>query len=371
MATPFASRKYVNSATEDLFDTAYYDSDSKKIIFKHGSTQKAYIDATAFIKDGMVSTVAIVNVPDDEEPSGVADGDYIKVKFNTDAGSDPIYIPLTDIFNPANYYDKTAADGRFVQKETGKWLFSGSYNDLTDKPTIPAPVSVDATLTTQGAAADAKAVGDALAAKQDALSAAQLANIAAVPNKANTTDLHYALATLTPGSGTWSFSGASDEIAADLHMVWSGYWVLTYGSNQVGGESGDEDDLSVTFTNVTIGSGDVSTITATRPYAHGATLLDRAVNAVPVTGATTLTLPALVNAGKARDLLVRLEISGSTVPTITISPDGNESVTYETDSDEFPVPDAEGTWLYSFTETAAHTFAVSLKKVNTVTQGGA
>ena len=39
---------------------------------------------------------------------------------------------------------------------------SGSYNDLTDKPTIPTPVSVDASLTTQGAAADAKAVGDAL-----------------------------------------------------------------------------------------------------------------------------------------------------------------------------------------------------------------
>ena len=39
---------------------------------------------------------------------------------------------------------------------------SGSYNDLSDKPNIPA---VDATLNTQGAAADAKATGDALAAK--------------------------------------------------------------------------------------------------------------------------------------------------------------------------------------------------------------
>ena len=39
---------------------------------------------------------------------------------------------------------------------------SGSYNDLSNKPSIP---TVDATLTTQGAAADAKATGDALAAK--------------------------------------------------------------------------------------------------------------------------------------------------------------------------------------------------------------
>lgn len=45
----------------------------------------------------------------------------------------------------SDYYDKTAADGRFVQKETGKGL-----------------VAVDATLATHGAAADAKAVGDAL-----------------------------------------------------------------------------------------------------------------------------------------------------------------------------------------------------------------
>ena len=39
---------------------------------------------------------------------------------------------------------------------------SGSYNDLSNKPNIPA---VDPALTTQGAAADAKATGDALAAK--------------------------------------------------------------------------------------------------------------------------------------------------------------------------------------------------------------
>lgn len=39
---------------------------------------------------------------------------------------------------------------------------SGSYDDLSGKPVIPPAVAFDATLTTQGAAADAKAVGDAL-----------------------------------------------------------------------------------------------------------------------------------------------------------------------------------------------------------------
>lgn len=102
------------------------------------------------------------------------------------------------------------------------------------------------------------------------------------------------------------------------------------------------------------------------------TLLDRAGNRVVVSGDTTLTLPALVDAGKARDFLVRLEISGSTVPTITFAAPTGETIVYETDGDEFPVPDEAGDWLYSFTESCvAHTFAVALKKVNEVAQGGA
>ena len=86
---------------EDYFDGAEYDSNTKRINFKHGNTIKAYIDATAFIKDGMVDTVAISN------------GNLV-ITFNTDAGKQPISIPLTDIFNPANYYDKTTADNTFA-----------------------------------------------------------------------------------------------------------------------------------------------------------------------------------------------------------------------------------------------------------------
>lgn len=101
------------------------------------------------------------------------------------------------------------------------------------------------------------------------------------------------------------------------------------------------------------------------------TLLDRAGNRVVVSGDTTLTLPAAVP-GYLRDFLVRLEISGSTVPTIIFAAPTGETITYETDGDEFPVPDETGTWSYSFTENCvAHKFAVSLKKVQTVAQGGA
>lgn len=49
----------------------------------------------------------------------------------------------------------------------GTSSFSGSYNDLTSKPTIPTQVTIDSTLKQSGQAADAKAVGDALATKLD------------------------------------------------------------------------------------------------------------------------------------------------------------------------------------------------------------
>ena len=137
----------------NFFDGAEYDSQTKRINFKHSNTVIAYIDATAFIKDGMVDTVAISN------------GNLV-ITFNTDAGKQPISIPLTDIFNPANYYDKTAADAKFATKteldtkeevistalndlETNKAdsadlatvATSGDYDDLTNKPTIPDAVS--------------------------------------------------------------------------------------------------------------------------------------------------------------------------------------------------------------------------------------
>ena len=90
-----------DSALENYFDGAEYDSNTRRINFKHGNTIKAYIDANAFIKDGMVENVEISN------------GNLV-ITFNTDAGKQPISIPLTDIFNPANYYDKTTADNTFA-----------------------------------------------------------------------------------------------------------------------------------------------------------------------------------------------------------------------------------------------------------------
>ena len=167
---------------EDYFDGAEYDSNTRRINFKHGNTIKAYIDANAFIKDGMVENVEISN------------GNLV-ITFNTDAGKQPISIPLTDIFNPANYYDKTTADNTFATqvvvnqeiaariqgdadintalgtkadksdtytktevdtalalKQDASTAFSGDYNDLSNKPdlTVYAESADLATVATSG-----------------------------------------------------------------------------------------------------------------------------------------------------------------------------------------------------------------------------
>ena len=180
---------------------------------------------------------------------------------------------------------------------------------------------------------------------------------------AEPSDLPYRL--VEPGK--WEFSGVPEghTITEGPYFQDGDGWIIVlddvtlYYSDEM-----SESAMSLTWHY----DADGATITSTRPSLPGH-LLDRAGNRVVVSGDTTLTLPALEHAGKLRDFLVRLEIGGSTVPTITISPDGNESVTYETDGDEFPVPDEAGDWLYSFTESCvAHKFAVSLKKVNEVAQ---
>ena len=76
------------------FDGAEYVSSAKTIIFTNGGVVKDSIDATDFIKDGMVSAVTVT-------------GGNMVITFNTDAGHEDISIPLTDIFDPDLYYTKT------------------------------------------------------------------------------------------------------------------------------------------------------------------------------------------------------------------------------------------------------------------------
>lgn len=100
-------------------DSAEWDKTTKKIYFKNQGTilNPFTIDGTDFIKDGMIDEVKIEN-------------DKLVIIFNTDSGKERIEIPLSEIFNPDNYYTKVKTDELFVKKVNGKDL---SSNDFTDE----------------------------------------------------------------------------------------------------------------------------------------------------------------------------------------------------------------------------------------------
>ena len=79
--------------------SAQYNSTDKTIEFYNsdGTKLNTDIDASAFIKDGMVDTVSVTN-------------GKLVITFNTDAGKSDIEIPITDIFDASNYYTKTEID---------------------------------------------------------------------------------------------------------------------------------------------------------------------------------------------------------------------------------------------------------------------
>ena len=111
-----------------------YNKTDKKIYFYSGATTEtpiSNIDATDFIKDGMVSNVEIKNVANS--------GSCLVITFNADAGKQDITIPVTKIFNPANYYLKSETSGKTEiatalnsKANTGHTHLS---SDITDKVT--------------------------------------------------------------------------------------------------------------------------------------------------------------------------------------------------------------------------------------------
>lgn len=100
------------SDVEGFFGAVKYDSSTKRINFYNTSTEGSvlgYVDATDFIKDGMVSNVEIKEVE--------SKGTCIVITFNSDAGKQAIEIPITQIFDASNYYTKTETEA-YVQGYT-------------------------------------------------------------------------------------------------------------------------------------------------------------------------------------------------------------------------------------------------------------
>lgn len=110
---------------ENFFGAVNYDSNSKRINFYNtstGGTVLAYIDATDFIKDGMVSNVEIKEV--------AGKGTCLVITFNSDAGKQAIEIPISEIFDASNFYTKTEVDAELSGK-TDNSTFT-AYTSATD-----------------------------------------------------------------------------------------------------------------------------------------------------------------------------------------------------------------------------------------------
>ena len=96
---------------EGFFGAVNYDKESKRINFYNtstGGTVLGYVDATDFIKDGMVSNVEIKEVAE----KGVC----LVITFNSDSGKQAIEIPISQIFNAENYYTKDEVNAELAKK---------------------------------------------------------------------------------------------------------------------------------------------------------------------------------------------------------------------------------------------------------------
>ena len=91
--------------TSNLGASLAYDSKTKKIELRNadGATLSE-IDATSFVKDGMLDVVTLT------------DG-ILYFVFNTDAGKETISVPLSGFFDTSQYYTKSEINGNYYTKK--------------------------------------------------------------------------------------------------------------------------------------------------------------------------------------------------------------------------------------------------------------
>ena len=90
--------------TSNLGASLAYDSSAMQLELRNTNGEViSSIDATAFIKDGMLDSVTV-------------SGGNLNFVFNTDAGKETISIPLSEFFDASAYYTKAQIDGTFLNQ---------------------------------------------------------------------------------------------------------------------------------------------------------------------------------------------------------------------------------------------------------------
>lgn len=101
--------------TSNLGASLAYDSNTKRLELKNTSMEViSSIDATAFVKDGMLDSVTV-------------SGGNLNFVFNTDAGKETISIPLSDFFDASAYYTKPEIDANLANYYTKVEVNDGYY----------------------------------------------------------------------------------------------------------------------------------------------------------------------------------------------------------------------------------------------------
>lgn len=132
----------IESRKSTAFASVEYNSNDKLINFFNVKNEViGTIDATDFIKDGMVDNVELVT-------SG--DTTYLVITFNTDAGKEKISINIGDLFNSDNYYTKSEIDEKVTALEnvdTQQWsVINQNRHDMEDVDgQLWAAISTEAT----------------------------------------------------------------------------------------------------------------------------------------------------------------------------------------------------------------------------------
>lgn len=218
-------------AVSGYADAVAYNSTSKYVEFYHGGTGGTVVfsyDASPFLIDGMVQNVEIKSV----EISGVATTCLV-ISFNTDAGKQDINIPLTEIFDPSNYYTKTEVDNAISAATSGK----------VDNDTYTAYTAATDTI---------------LSGKQDTLTAGagidiDSANTISVTGIPLTIDDAVTSGSSNPVKSSGIYNFVTGETATKQDTLVSGTNIKTVGTNSILGSG------NIALMTAHIGTGDDST----------------------------------------------------------------------------------------------------------------
>lgn len=202
-------------------DSVKFNSTSKYVEFYHGGTGGTVVfsyDASPFLIDGMVQNVEIKDVTISGESVTC-----LVVSFNTDAGKQDINIPLTEIFDPSNYYTTAQTDSAIEAATSGKADTSAvtAVNDVVTAHTADTTIHVTSN------------DKETWNAKQNALSAGTgieiSGNVISVTGAPMTVDQTVISGSTNPVAG----GAVYDELQGKQATLESGTNIKTVGTNSV------------------------------------------------------------------------------------------------------------------------------------------